>query len=419
MQCDPLFMPSSPAALKSLRPVGPAARWWLRPVAGEVRYDPSWKRWLSYPEDNECDSTRFWRAQVHPEDLAPMLGALNACLEGWRPFYKARFRLRDGAGHYRPMWSRSDGVERDTAGHVLCLQGVLHDLSQGVPTPPEPVRPVVSLEHAQILHTAPVGLLRVEHGLVRWANAAFCELIGVPAAMLVGRPLARLFHEAPPLPSAKAEAQLQRPDGERRWVQLSMASLPGCQDTLVVSCADIGDLRERHTQAEHLALHDALTGLANRRLLGRRLDQALGVAGQEGAMVALVYLDLDNFKHVNDALGHAAGDHLLGQVGARMCAAVRPQDTVARVGGDEFVVLLAGLRQVEEAEAIAQRLIEGVGAEVDLGDGRRVVASVSAGVAFGVPGRTSAAELLTHADRAMFEAKRDRGGCLRVIMAPT
>jgi diguanylate cyclase (GGDEF)-like protein len=408
MQFDPLYAPTG----------GPASRWDLDPVRGEVRYPAEWKRWLQLGDASELDSTRFWRSRVHPDDLLPMLGALTAYLEGWRSSYEARFRLLDGLGHYRPMLSRGETTERDATGRIVRLAGVLCDLSRA-PAPPAPPRAAApGGEHAQVLQAAPVGLLRVEHGLVRWANAAFCDLIGAPAAAFIGRPLTRLLPVPLDVGAGPLEVPLQRLDGGHRWVQFSLAHLPGRADVSVLACVDIGALKARHDEVEHLALHDALTGLPNRRLLQLRLEQALEIAGREGTRVALAYLDLDDFKGVNDRFGHAAGDRLLCMLGHRMRTAVRPQDTVARVGGDEFVVLLAGLQAEAEAEAVLGRLMTEVGVEVRLDGGGSVRAAVSAGLVFAPAGPACPVALMAAADAAMFAVKQAGGDRLAVQGSP-
>lgn len=385
-----------------------AARWQLDPARGEVSYQPGWAHWLGFGDDADVGATRFWRSRVHPDDLSPMLGALNAYIEGWHAAYESRFRLLDGQGVYRLMFSRGVSAQRDASGRVRSIRGVLEDLSRepsaGWAAAPVPVLPE---QHLQTLQVAPVGLLRVEHGLVRWANAAFCDLVGVPAARLVGRPVARLFCGSMP-PTGSVEIELLQFDGRRRWVQLSGSRVPGQGDAVVLACTDVTGLRARCDTAEHLASHDPLTGLANRRLLQLRLEQALGMARRERQRVALAYLDLDHFKRVNDTLGHAVGDQLLAVLGRRMQSSVRPQDTVARIGGDEFVVLLAGLDDETEAEAVLRRLMAEVGREVEVGIATSLRVSLSAGLVISDPGCVAAADLLSRADRTMFAAKQER-----------
>jgi diguanylate cyclase (GGDEF)-like protein len=154
----------------------------------------------------------------------------------------------------------------------------------------------------------------------------------------------------------------------------------------------------------HRALHDALTGLPNRMLLMDRLGFALADSERSEASVAIFFLDLDGFKDVNDRLGHLAGDALLRGIAARLLAWVRPGDTVSRFGGDEFTVLVRGVRGEEEAARIAERLTEAVRSPLSI-EGEEISLIPSIGVALG-RGIRRPEEMIDRADRAMYSAKR-------------
>ncbi len=175
--------------------------------------------------------------------------------------------------------------------------------------------------------------------------------------------------------------------------------------------ATVAELRDREVQLHHQAFHDRLTGLANRALLADRLDHAL--ARQRGPFpVFLLLADLDDFKAVNDTLGHPAGDVLLIAVAERLRAAVRPEDTVARLGGDEFAVLLEGTRSLTDAQAVAERIAQSLAHPFSLA-GTPAVMSASIGVAVGEPTSTGAA-MLRDADVAMYASKRQGQGCYTI-----
>nr|WP_246527018.1 EAL domain-containing protein [Plastoroseomonas hellenica] len=161
----------------------------------------------------------------------------------------------------------------------------------------------------------------------------------------------------------------------------------------------------------HLAHHDALTGLANRVLLRTRLDEAMARV-RRGETCAVLCLDLDNFKDVNDTLGHPVGDQLLQAVTERLRANMREVDTVARLGGDEFAVVQVALSQGSDAGLLAQRLIESLGAPYDI-DGHHIVAGVSVGIALAPHDGLDPDQLLRHADLALYRAKAAGRGCFR------
>lgn len=168
----------------------------------------------------------------------------------------------------------------------------------------------------------------------------------------------------------------------------------------------VGQLEAREAQLAQQATHDDLTGLPNRALLHDRLKRALARGDRRQQRVGLLFLDLDNFKVINDSLGHAAGDRLLREVADRLRASLRAEDTVARLGGDEFTVLLDEVGDATEALDTAARLITALKRPIDL-DGHEVVVTASAGVAIGQPGQSSPTALLRHADAAMYHAKAD------------
>ena len=179
------------------------------------------------------------------------------------------------------------------------------------------------------------------------------------------------------------------------------------------------DVTERVVAAEqfrHLAHHDTLTGLPNRRLLADRLDQSLALARRSGLRVGMMLLDLDDFKIINDSLGHSAGDAVLCAIARRLRGTVREADTVARLGGDEFVILLPEMAQTVDAALVAQKVTEAVREPVEAG-GRQHVLGVSIGIAVFPDNAAHAEGLLQQADIAMYEAKRTGGSGFRFAPA--
>ncbi|MEV8505595.1 GGDEF domain-containing protein [Actinoplanes sp. NPDC051475] len=170
-------------------------------------------------------------------------------------------------------------------------------------------------------------------------------------------------------------------------------------------------------QLQHLAFHDPLTGLANRALFRDHSELAVARQSRTGEILAVVYVDLDGFKQVNDRLGHSAGDALLTAVANRLRDCVRTCDTLARLGGDEFAVLADPISRPADAEHIAQRIVEALRRPFDI-DGHPAVIGGSVGIAIGRPGGANADELLRRADHAMYEAKVDGKGRYTVSPEP-
>jgi diguanylate cyclase (GGDEF)-like protein len=182
-----------------------------------------------------------------------------------------------------------------------------------------------------------------------------------------------------------------------------------------VAFRDISERKRLEAELIHQAFHDALTGLANRALFRDRVEHALTRTGRDTEHIAVCFLDLDNFKAVNDGLGHEAGDRLLCVVAARLVGATRTHDTVARLGGDEFALLLEGVRDDAEAMAIIERVESAMRTPMSL-DGKPVAITASTGIARSGPD-ARADELLRNADVAMYRAKA-RGGGAHALFVP-
>jgi len=255
-------------------------------------------------------------------------------------------------------------------------------------------------------------------GRLTHVNPTLCELLGRPARDLIGHQLTDFAHveEASPdgdgIPvlregtdSYTDERRYCRPDGTVIWLQANVTLSRGPQAEalyLMLQVLDITSRKRVELELEHRALHDDLTGLPNRALLNDRLEQALAVARRTGGGVGVAFLDVDGFKNVNDVLGHRAGDSLLVGLGQRLSAAVRPEDTVARFGGDEFVILCTDVT-IEEMSGLAERIGSTMVDRFDVG-GHEVEVHASLGITVSAA-QSSVQSMLSEADAAMFRAK--------------
>ena len=281
-----------------------------------------------------------------------------------------------------------------------------------------------AFEHASIGMALLDGRLVVQqgnHALSSLLGMTVDELEGVPFGDLVApedrRAALTALRGLSSSPHAvRLEVRFLRPDGEPRWGLLAASWLAGGRGVGPRVVAQVENVTERKSAEQrlaHQAMHDELTGLANRTALRTRLEHVLG-QGQED--VCLLFLDVDRFKVVNDGLGHAAGDLLLVTVAQRLHDAARPGDLVARMGGDEFVLLAHHVSGEADAVALAERVLTRLRPPVRLAESTEVAVSASIGVAVGGPGVTPDT-LLRDADTAMYGAKAAGGGRVQVFTA--
>ncbi len=204
-----------------------------------------------------------------------------------------------------------------------------------------------------------------------------------------------------------SEIQVRCKDGTRKWFLASIRAARSADGKVVLHEGSVEDITERklaQEQVDFLAYYDGLTGLPNRTLMRDRLNQALAIARRKHECVALLFLDLDRFKIINDSLGHSFGDLILQQVAGRLKHEIREEDTVARVGGDEFLIVLTNVVSTTEVEAIATRIVNSLSGEFTI-QGRSLRVSCSLGVSIFPQHGEDAETLIKNADAAMYSAK--------------
>ncbi len=261
----------------------------------------------------------------------------------------------------------------------------------------------------------PVGLALCElDGRFSDVNATFADLLAGTAVDPAGGSLTDLVDPgclaaAGEGTSTVARCELPLPTGPAgpRWVQVTAVRVVlGERALLLVHLEDTTSRRLERQRLVRLALHDGLTGLANRTLLEDRLEAALARAGQANLAVGLLYLDLDGFKKVNDSLGHDTGDALLVAVAAKLSAVLRSGDTAGRVGGDEFLVIAYDMVDESGLREVSRRVRSALARPLRVGD-REVTVRASIGAVLSRPGEPGSA-LVRRADAAMYASKRAR-----------
>lgn len=266
-----------------------------------------------------------------------------------------------------------------------------------------------------------------EHARTIYVNPCMAEMLGCPVEAVLGRPL---FQFLDPIARGEAERsfkrhrlgaeeqydlRFRRSDGSDLWTIFSANQLVDGEGRLIGTMGVVTDITGRKGEERRiirLAQYDLLTGLPNRGLLGDRLRQALAHARRHRKRAALLFVDLDHFKPINDRHGHAVGDGVLRAVAARLLSRVRQVDTVARYGGDEFVVVLQDLASAEEAALLAASFVEMM-AEPCTVDGIGCQVGASIGVSVYPDDADGEEALLRCADEAMYRAKEAGGGCYR------
>jgi diguanylate cyclase (GGDEF)-like protein/PAS domain S-box-containing protein len=364
-------------------------------------------------------STDDWRTHsIHPEDLARVQKLLQEHIVGHSEVFESEHRIRNARGEW--VWVRSRGkvVERDSAGSPLRMAGTARDIT-AIRRAERERR--VALEVLRSMSEA-VAVIDLEFRFIS-VNPAFSRITGYSEEEVIGqnsRLLDSSQHSAEFYRRVRdvlertghwaGEMWQKRKDGEEflGWIEMSeVRDAMGVRSHFVAVVNDITDKKRAEQELRYLANYDTLTGLPNRALLSERLGRAIVRARRQETRVAVLFLDLDRFKDINDSLGHAAGDRLLKAAATRLQATVGASDTVARLGGDEFTVVLEDVESVPAVERMAREILTAFSMPLEVDERHDVSITPSLGLSLYPDHALVPTDLLKFADTAMYQAKAE------------
>ena len=364
-------------------------------------------------------STDDWRNNaVHPEDLPRVQQMLQEHIVGRAEIYDSEHRIRNAAGEW--VWVRSRGkvVERDENGNPLRMAGTARDVTAARKAERErrvALEVLRSMSEAVAVIDLDFRFISVNPSFSRITGYSEEEVVGLNSSLLdsaqhspefyrrVRDILERTGHWA-------GEMWQRRKDDEEflGWIEMSeVRDSLGARSHFVAVVNDITDKKRAEQELRYLANYDTLTGLPNRALLSERLGRAIIRARRQETRVAVLFLDLDRFKDINDSLGHAAGDRLLKAAAARLQSTVSASDPVARLGGDEFTVVLEDVESLVAVERMARDVLAAFSTPLEVDERHDVSITPSLGISLYPDHALVPTDLLKFADTAMYQAKAE------------
>ena len=394
-------------------------------ISGQALFSKRWKEMLGFEDNQFPNLASAWRERIHPDDKTHVFRSLHEYLSNATTHYAVEFRMQHKKGHWLWILSRGLVVRRNEQGQPLRMIGSHCDITERKQSEAK------CQLAASVFTAAREGILITDANAdIIEVNDAFSQITGYSREEVLGKN-PRIFQSGRQSPEFykvmwqelvqnnhwTGEIWNRRKSGE---VFAEILTISAVRDTMgktqhyVALFTDITPMKEHEQQLEHIAHYDALTNLPNRVLLADRLQQAIRQTDRRKYLLAVIYLDLDGFKVINDTHGHETGDELLIIVSQRMKAALREGDTLARIGGDEFVAVLIDLQEIVECEPVLSRLLVAASAPAVLDN---VVLNVSAsiGVTFYPLDNVDADQLMRHADQAMYVAKQSGKNCYHLF----
>ena len=399
---------------------GNLAEWHFEIESDELYAGDGWVRFLGHDRSPPITRGAQFGGLLHPEDEPRMREALVRALKGLDAEYDVELRIRKRDGGLRWLHCRGRVTERDAAGRALRMSGIVADIDAR-----KRAEAAAAERDRRFRDVAAVSGEYVWETDAQWRFTYLSEraeaVLGYAHGELLGRSLWEFLplgeeravrewfaaHGGEGKPFRELVHRMMTKSGGVQWQSLSgvpLADPEGRWAGYRGTAADVTPRKQAEARIEQLTMRDPLTGVANRSLLAERVSEAIVRAAHARSQLALLAIDLDRYRLVNESLGHVAGDALLRAVAERLQNALRREDTLARLGGDDFVLLWNGVRSAEEAAALAQRILSILGRPFTV-DGSTLHVEASVGVALYPRDGRDFGELLRNADAALYHAK--------------
>lgn len=395
--------------------------WDWNNLTNSVTFDSKWKSMLGYADDEIKNDFSEWERLLHPDDKERAEAAIADFVSGKTETYNLEHRLKTRDGQWRWIIASGDIVSRDASGQPARTIGTHTDITA------QKNLELALIESDQrfrgAFETAAMGMALV--GLAgEWleVNQSLQDMLQYQEEELLTLTFQDITHPddlsldldhlsaltTGKIKNYQMEKRYFRRDGSIIWVYLNVSMVTDSNGNpvhYVSQIEDITDRKELEKQVLHQSTHDDLTGLANRRLLHERVTSTFSISRRYKRPFAIMYIDIDNFKQVNDTHGHEAGDELLKWLAKKLSDCVRTSDTLARQGGDEFVLILAEISEPKDAALVARKMLHTIRENFD-NSGARIQVTLSIGIAIYDPQSSDSVEdLLRKADVALYQVK--------------
>ncbi|MEA3372404.1 MAG: EAL domain-containing protein [Campylobacterota bacterium] len=385
-----------------------------------VYFSPRWKEMIGYSDDELPNEVASWDDRIHPDDQEETWAGVRKNVEGETEYYEGVHRLKHKDGHW--VWILDRGkTQYDEDGKAVRMIGTHTDITD------DKEMQFKYAQQAQMIEQIHDSVISTDlEGVITSWNTGSEVLLGYKADEMIGEHVTKIYLEEDYETLKKnidrlkqkgeyhTEVRLVKKSKEVIFADLSLSLLNNEKGAPIGMVGYSQDITERKKAEEklleqknilnHQAHHDTLTELPNRALFNDRLEQGIEKAKRNKTNLALLFIDLDHFKQINDTLGHEIGDRVLKTVTQRLKAKIRKEDTLARLGGDEFTVIMEELAKAQDASLLAKKILETLAEPIQIDDNELYVSS-SIGISLHPEDGESAHNLLKYADAAMYKAK--------------